>query len=233
VRNGTRSDGRQVKLHNEFTVAAPLEETWRTLLDIERVATCLPGAAVEPGSDEGVYRGRMKMRIGPMTVDYRGTARLEEIDEDTRTASIVVQAREEKGQGTAAAVIRNRVSSENGSTHVSAETELKLTGRQAQFGRGVVEDVAAAMMQEFATRLEREITAGGGEGQPVAATADAAQATGDEEEEEALDLGGVLLHSPQVRRLAIVAGAVLAALVVVLIARRPGRRVTFNIDLRR
>jgi uncharacterized protein len=220
-----------VKLHNEFTVAAPLEETWRTLLDIERVATCLPGAAVEPAGDEGVYRGRMKVRIGPMTVDYRGTARLEEIDEDTRTASIVVQAREEKGQGTAAAVIRNRVSSENGSTRVSAETELKLTGRQAQFGRGVVEDVAAAMMQEFATRLEREITAGGGEGRPVAATPSAADSADDGE--EALDLGAVLLSTPQARRLAIVAGAVLALLAVLVIARRPGRRVTFNIDLRR
>jgi carbon monoxide dehydrogenase subunit G len=219
-----------VKLHNEFTVAAPLEETWRTLLDIERVATCLPGAAVEPAGDEGVYRGRMKVRIGPMTAEYRGTARLEEIDEDTRTASIVVQAREEKGQGTAAAVIRNRVSSANGSTHVSAETELKLTGRQAQFGRGVVEDVAAAMMQDFASRLEREI-AGGGEGRPVAATAGAADSADDGE--EALDLGAVLFSTPQARRLAIVAGAVLAVVAVLVIARRPGRRVTFNLDLRR
>jgi carbon monoxide dehydrogenase subunit G len=218
-----------VKLHNEFTVAAPLEETWRTLLDIERVATCLPGAAVEPAGDEGVYRGRMKVRIGPMTVDYRGTARLEEIDEDARTASIVVQAREEKGQGTAAAVIRNRVSSANGSTQVSAETELKLTGRQAQFGRGVVEDVAAAMMQEFATRLEREIT-GADESRPVAASAGAADSPGDG---EALDLGAVLLSTPRARRFAIVAGALLAVLGVLLVARRPGRRVTFNIDLRR
>jgi uncharacterized protein len=86
-----------LKLHNEFTVRASLEDTWRTLLDIERVATCLPGAKLESGGEDGVYRGQMKMRVGPMTVDYRGTAQLEDVDEDAHTASIAVKARDVKG----------------------------------------------------------------------------------------------------------------------------------------
>ena len=83
-----------MKLENSFTVEAPVDKTWETLLDIERVARCLPGAKVEPGEDEDVYRGAMKVKLGPMTVDYRGTARLQDVDEDTHTASIAVQARE-------------------------------------------------------------------------------------------------------------------------------------------
>ena len=94
-----------MQLENEFTVTAPLDQTWETLLDIERVATCLPGATIEPSEDDGVYRGAMKMKLGPMNVSYQGTARLQDVDEDTHTASIAVQAREAKGQGTAAAVI--------------------------------------------------------------------------------------------------------------------------------
>src|SRR5687767_271896 len=109
-----------MKLENTFTVAAPLERTWATLLDIERVAGCLPGATIEPAHDDGVFRGAMKIKLGPMVVDYRGTARLQDVDEDTHTASIAVQAREARGPGTAAAVISNRLEPENGRTRIVA-----------------------------------------------------------------------------------------------------------------
>ncbi|MGH2983866.1 MAG: SRPBCC family protein [Solirubrobacterales bacterium] len=224
-----------MKLQNEFTVDAPVDRTWQTLLDIERVATCLPGARIEPGDDDGVYRGAMKVKVGPMTVDYRGTARLQDVDEDTRTASIVVQAREAKGQGTAAAVIRNQLEARNGSTHVSAETDLKLTGRQAQFGRGIVEDVAGAMMSDFAKRLELELQGEGapsGE-KPPAVRAGETAAAATEEPEEALDLGGVLLKSPVARQAGIIGALVLGLLALLLVLRRPRRRITFNIDLSR
>jgi uncharacterized protein len=220
-----------MKLQNEFTVDAPVDRTWQTLLDIERVATCLPGARIERSEDDGLYRGAMKVKVGPMTVDYRGTARLEEVDEDTHTASIVVQAREAKGQGTAAAVIRNHLEARNGSTYVLAETDLKLTGRQAQFGRGIVEDVAGTMMGEFAKRLEQQLhqppqegsAAAGGEpaaGEPPAG-------------EEALDVGSVLLNSDAVRRVGLVAAVTVALVSLLLLLRRPRRRITFNIDLGR
>jgi carbon monoxide dehydrogenase subunit G len=148
-----------MKLRNEFVVAAPLERTWETLLDVPRVASALPGAAIEPGpngnSTAGDHRGRMKVKIGPVTAEYAGTARLEEVDEDGHAATFYVQG--SGGQGTAAATIVNRLEPADGGTRVVVETDLRVTGRAAQFGRGLMEDVAAAMLGEFAKRLEREI----------------------------------------------------------------------------
>jgi carbon monoxide dehydrogenase subunit G len=232
-----------MKLENSFTVAAPLDRTWQTLLDIERVATCLPGAKIEPGDEDGVYRGAMKVKLGPMTVDYRGTATLQDVDEDTHTASIAVQAREAKGQGTAAAVIRNQLEAQNGGTRVVAITDLKITGRQAQFGRGIMEDVATTMMAEFAKRLEQEIQSGEGAAGSGAAPKAAAAGPGasadreasspqPEPEPEALDLGNVLAQTPIVRYGAIAAGALLVlGLLALLRGRR--RQLTVNLNLRR
>jgi uncharacterized protein len=232
-----------MKLENSFTVAAPIAETWETLLDIERVAKCLPGAQIEPGDEDGVYRGAMKVKLGPMTVDYRGTARLQDVDEDTHTASIAVQAREAKGQGTAAAVIRNQLEPQNGGTRVVAVTELKITGRQAQFGRGIMEDVASTMMGEFAKRLESEIgsgaptreAAGGGAAAAAAPTGDAgpAEERGRQEEPEALDLGNVLASTPAVRYAGIAGAVLLVLLALSVLLRGRRRQLTFNVNLRR
>jgi len=226
-----------MRLENSFTVAAPLERTWRTLLDIERVATCIPGAKIESGGEDGVYRGAMKMKLGPMTVDYRGTARLGDVDEDTHTASIAVQAREAKGQGTAAAVISNHLEPQNGGTKVVAVTELNITGRQAQFGRGIMEDVASTMMSQFAERLEGELQRDGTK-EPERASTDTrppAEPTAPRsaEPEEALDLGNVLASTPLVRYggIAAVAALLLVALFALLRGRR--RQITFNVNLRR
>jgi carbon monoxide dehydrogenase subunit G len=232
-----------MKLENSFTVAAPIAETWETLLDIERVAKCLPGAQIEPGDEDGVYRGAMKVKLGPMTVDYRGTARLQDVDEDTHTASIAVQAREAKGQGTAAAVIRNQLEPQNCGTRVVAVTELKITGRQAQFGRGIMEDVASTMMGEFAKRLESEIgsgaptreAAGGGAAAAAAPTGDAgpAEERGRQEEPEALDLGNVLASTPAVRYAGIAGAVLLVLLALSVLLRGRRRQLTFNVNLRR
>jgi carbon monoxide dehydrogenase subunit G len=232
-----------MKLENSFTVAAPIDDTWRTLLDIGRVAKCLPGAQIEPGDEDGVYRGAMKVKLGPMTVDYRGTARLQDVDEDTHTASIAVQAREAKGQGTAAAVIRNQLESQNGGTRVVAVTDLKITGRQAQFGRGIMEDVATTMMGEFAKRLESEIGLGtatqapaGDAAAEVAASttqAGAAEESRRQEEPEALDLGNVLASTPMVRYAGIAGAALLVLLVLVAFLRGRRRGLTINVNLNR
>jgi uncharacterized protein len=245
-----------MKLENEFSVAASLEDTWKTLLDIERVATCLPGATIEPGGEDGVYHGRMKMKLGPMTVSYQGTAKLEDVDEDSHTASIAVQAREAKGQGTAAAVISNHLEQVNGKTRVVAVTDLQITGRQAQFGRGIMEDVASSMMKQFATRLEQEIQNGppeseataaadsGGDETPApsrAAAAAAASSTAPDDDEEVLDVGGVLANTEMLRYAGIAGGAllVIGLLIAALRGRRSGLTVninarrSFNVDLRR
>jgi len=109
-----RQEVQRVKLRNEFVVAAPLERAWETLLDIERVANFLPGAVIEGSDADGAFVGTMRIKLGPMVIDYRGTARLGTVDEDTHTASMEVEAVDQKGQGGASAVIHNRLVQENG-----------------------------------------------------------------------------------------------------------------------
>jgi carbon monoxide dehydrogenase subunit G len=164
-----------MKLTNEFEVAVPVDDVWPALLDIERVARFLPGAEIEASDEPGVFNGTMRVKLGPMTVNYRGTARLGEVDEEARSAAIEVEAREARGQGRAAATISNRLIDEGGRTRVVAETDLKITGRQAQFGRGIMEDVAGSMLDDFARRFEASLLeqAGAAAGEPVAAGAGA------------------------------------------------------------
>jgi carbon monoxide dehydrogenase subunit G len=151
-------------LENEFTVGADVETVWRALLDMEGVASCLPGATITATEQENVYDGSMRLKIGPMRVEYRGTATLSAVDEGTHTAVISLSAREAKGQGSAMATIRNRLSEVDGGTRVSAQTELHITGPQAQFGRGVIEDVGRRVLDEFSQRLEQRIVGGDGPG---------------------------------------------------------------------
>ena len=151
-----------MKLRNEFTVSVPVERAWETLLDIETVAGFLPGAKIEPSGGDGVFHGSMKVKVGPMVVNYEGTARLASADEQAHRAEIEVRAKEAKGQGTAAAVITNTLVQENGRTRVIAETDLQVTGRQAQFGRGIMQDVAGRMLGDFAGRLEAYLAADDG-----------------------------------------------------------------------
>ena len=192
-----------MKLRNEFVVAAPLEQTWRTLLDVPRVASALPGATIEPGGDAGVYRGRLSLKIGPVTAQYEGTARIEEVDEDAHVASFYVQGA--GGQGSAAATITNRLEQTDGGTRVVVETDLQVTGRAASFGRGLMEDVSARLLAEFARRLQQEIIA------PPGTTTRVGRV------EPQFDLGAAAWE-PLVRRYALPA---LVALVLLLLLRRP------------
>jgi carbon monoxide dehydrogenase subunit G len=221
-----------MKLQNEFSVNIPLERAWETLLDIETVAGFLPGAKIEPTGEDGVFQGSMRIKVGPMTVNYEGTARLAAVDEESHTADIEVRAKEAKGQGTAAAVIRNRLVQENGRTRVIAETDLQVTGRQAQFGRGIMQDVAGRMLADFARRFEAYLSA-----PAEAARAEAPAAAGAlppaREPEEALDLGGVLTQTPVVRYgVPLAAGLVLLVLLVrAARSRKRGLTVRFGIGL--
>jgi hypothetical protein len=179
-----------LEFENEFVVDAPVEPTWGTLLDLPRVARCLPGATIEPVSEDGSYPGSMRVKVGPVTIDYKGVARLTEVDEDARVAVFNVQGKELRGQGSASATIRNSLVPEGGSTRVKVETELSVTGRPAQFGRGIMQDVAGSMLADFAQSLS-EMVAAEGTSAAAAPGADAEPA-----KEQALDLtghvGGVL-----------------------------------------
>jgi uncharacterized protein len=145
-----------MKLENEFTVPAPVEQAWEVLLDVERVAPCLPGAAIE-GRDGDEHRGTMTIRIGPITTRYAGTVRIEEADEAARRAVMRAQARDSRGQGTAAATITSSMEPVEGGTRVHVETDMRVTGPAAQFGRGVMQDVSAKLMGRFADCLASEM----------------------------------------------------------------------------
>jgi len=226
-----------MKLVNEFTVAAPIEQTWTTLLDVERVASCLPGASIEPVGEDGVYRGRMRIKAGPVSMAYGGTVRLAEVDADSHVALFEARANETRGTGTAAARIRNSLEPTADGTRVQVETELEVTGRAAQFGRGLMEEVASKMLGQFSGRLEELVLEGPQEGAAPAANgrgADAAapapERAASAEEEPALDLGAAVLGG-RARRLAAggLAAALLAALVGMLLRRRSrGLTVTFR-----
>lgn len=202
-------------LHNEFTVGAEPDKVWRHLLDMEQVARCLPGATITPTGEENTYDGTMRLKIGPMTVEYRGRAVLRDVDEDARTAVIALSAREAKGQGTAMATVRNRLAQVEGGTRVQAETELNITGPQAQFGRGVIEDVGGRVMREFSRRLEEQIASAGRPAAPVAGDVAVARDAPD-----VLDVGS-LVPREKVRG---AAAALAALLAVVLLVRRRRRR---------
>jgi uncharacterized protein len=210
-----------VILENQFTVGADIDSVWRALLDMEGVASCLPGATITGTEEENAYDGSMRLKIGPMRVEYRGTATLSEVDEQSHTAVISLTAREAKGQGSAMATIRNRLEPVDGGTQVTAQTDLHITGPQAQFGRGVIEDVGRRVLDEFSQRLEERIggsAAAAAEDAPSAALPVAAQPRQPSAPvSDELDVGSLLARMPAVR----IGGAgLLLALGVVLLRHR-------------
>jgi uncharacterized protein len=160
-----------MKLENEFTVPAPIEHAWEVLLDVERVAPCLPGAAIER-SEGDEHAGTMTIRIGPITTRYAGTVRIEEADAAGRRAVMRAQARDSRGQGTAAATITSSMEAVEGGTRVRVETDMRVTGPAAQFGRGVMQDVSAKLMGRFADCLAEQMAGGPPEDAAVAAPPD-------------------------------------------------------------
>jgi uncharacterized protein len=156
-----------MKLKNEVIVPAPLEQTWPLLLDVPRMVRALPGATVEPDGAEGVYRGALKVRLGPVAMEYEGVARLEDVDEDEHVATFRIEGRERRGHGGATATITNRLLPAEGGTRLIVETDLSVTGRAAQFGRGLMEDVAGHLLQRFARGLEAAVLGGAEEVAPA------------------------------------------------------------------
>lgn len=165
-----------MKINNEFTVGVPVEEAWNIMLDLERIAPCLPGAAIQ-GSEDDEYQGTMKVKIGPITANYKGTVKIEEADAENHRAVMEATGRDARGQGTASAKITSTLEEQGDSTRVQVETDMRLTGRAAQFGRGIAQDVATKMLGQFAECLEREIAGSPREGAAASAT-DTSEASG-------------------------------------------------------
>jgi len=148
-----------VELDNNFTVTAPIDQAWDVLLDVEKVARCLPGATLEGSEDGNVYAGHVKLKVGPIVVTYKGTAQFLEIDADHHRAVIDASGKEARGSGTAKAVVTTELRDGGDHTEVFVKTELNITGRPAQFGRSVIADVAARLTDQFAKNLAAELEA--------------------------------------------------------------------------
>ena len=145
-----------MQLENEFSVPAPVSEVWKTLLDVERIAPCMPGATVERVDGDEVA-GRVRVKVGPVTASYAGTARFVTKDEAAHRFVLEGSGRETRGTGTASATVEVSMSEQDADTRVRVVTSLEVTGKQAQFGRGVMADIAAKLTDQFAACLAERV----------------------------------------------------------------------------
>ena len=148
-----------MEITDRFRVSTPIDETWSVLLDIERIAPCLPGAQLQE-IDGDEFRGVVKVKVGPITAQYKGTAKLAEVDEAARRILIDASGRDTRGQGNASAKILVTMTGDEKGTEVSVHTDLSITGKVAQFGRGVLGDVSAKLLGQFVERLEADVLSG-------------------------------------------------------------------------
>ena len=165
-----------MKIENSFDVPLPPAEAWRVLLDIERVAPCLPGAEIIETLDDKTYKGKVAVKLGPVAVSFVGTARFEEIDEAQRKVKVKASGTEQKGRGGAQAMVEfSLVETAHRVTHVAIVTDLSLNGAVAQYGRGaaMIQDMAQQMVGRFADALKAQIE--GSEAERAAAVAAAAK----------------------------------------------------------
>jgi carbon monoxide dehydrogenase subunit G len=153
-----------MEINDSFRVSTPIDATWKVMLDIEGIAPCLPGAQLQE-IDGDEFRGVVKVKVGPITAQYKGTAKLAEVDEVNRRIVIDASGRDTRGQGNAKATIVVTMAAEGGGTKVDVATDLAITGKVAQFGRGVLADVSSKLMGQFVENVERDVlsTAGGGD----------------------------------------------------------------------
>ena len=241
-----------MQLTHSFRVPVPVDEAWAVLRDVERIAPCMPGTTIESVDGEE-FSGRVKVKVGPITVTYRGNASFVDVDDEHHRASIEASGKETKGAGTARATVRAELQPDGDETEVTVHTDLAVTGRPAQFGRGVMADVGGKLIGQFADCLSAELGAAAAPTAPdetvpeTAAAADTAgpgpvpvtgeatrppagpvtpprrQMTSASGDDDAIDLLGVA-GAPMLKlALPAVAGAVLL-LVWVLAARRRSRR---------
>ncbi|MGZ4200499.1 MAG: SRPBCC family protein [Thermoleophilaceae bacterium] len=146
-----------MKLEQSFDVKAPIDVVWKTLVDVELVAPCLPGAKIT-GSDNGVYQGDFQVKVGPTTASYRGSLEMKELDEASHTATMSARGQDKRGQGSANATIVSSLSETGEGTHVEVVTDFTITGALARFGRGgMMQDIANRLLRDFASCLEKRI----------------------------------------------------------------------------
>ena len=249
-----------MQMQHHFTVPVPVDVAWKALLDPERVAPCMPGAKLTK-VEGNEFSGSVKVKLGPVTLLYKGTGTFKEVDEANHRAVIDASGKDSRGNGTAAATVTAVLTPEGSSTKVTVDTDLKITGKPAQLGRGLIAEVGGKILNQFAECLAEKKTAGpekAAQAEEASAEAKpaATQAAREEEQpswrvapvgaadgerevvaekagsvspgktapaDEAIDLLGTA-GTPVLKRVAPIAGAVIALLLVVRARRRKRRR---------
>jgi uncharacterized protein len=230
-----------MKLEHEFSVPVPQEQAWAVLLDVEHIAPCMPGATLDriDGDDFG---GQVKVKVGPIQVTYAGTARIVERDEDAHRAVIEATGKEARGPGTVSMTVTAQLHEASDGTRVTTVSDLSITGRPAQFGRGVMADVGAKIIGQFADCLSAKLAAppaGSGEAPAPDVAQDARMGgstphvphdnlpsqdpQGGERTPQAIDLLDAA-RSPAMKRVAPALAAAVALIIALLIALKARRR---------
>lgn len=142
-------------IKNSFEVPLPVDQTWKTLLDIRKIAPCMPGAELLEVNDDNTFKGKVAVRLGPVALSFLGNARFEEIDEAAHRARVKGQGSDAKGRGGASGVVTFALSPIDGGTRVDVDTSVNLSGAVAQYGRGtgMIQDVASQIIGQFAEAL--------------------------------------------------------------------------------
>ncbi len=219
-----------MKIEDQFRVDVPIDEAWKVLLDLERIAPCLPGAQLtEVEGDE--YRGTVKIKVGPITAQYKGVAKIVEADEANHKVVLQAEGRDTRGQGNASAAVIATLVEEDGGTVVKIDTDLNITGKVAQFGRGVMADVSSKLLGQFADNLQQDVLSG----TPTVATetppaAEAVTAPGaarkiDSKEAEPIDLVDAAGGSVGKRVVPLLAGLVAVLALWSIFKRRKKRKI--------
>lgn len=160
-----------MELNHDFQVSVPIEQAWGVLTDLERIAPCMPGAQlVEVDGDE--YRGVVRVKVGPITTQYKGTAKMVDLDPIAHRAVLRAEGRETRGQGAASATVTATLTASEGGTEVHIETDLDISGKVAQFGRGALGEVSGKILDQFVRELEANVLTG-----PAPSTDDPAPST--------------------------------------------------------
>src|SRR3954452_20737357 len=148
-----------MKLENSFPVPVPVDQAWQVLQDVERIAPCMPGATLDSVEGDS-FQGRVKVKVGPIMLTYSGKATFAQKDESAHSMLIEASGKETRGSGTAKATVQAQMQAEGDSTKVVLSTDLAVTGKPAQFGRGVMADVSGKLINQFANCLAQEVQSG-------------------------------------------------------------------------
>ena len=207
-----------MELVHDFTVPVPADEAWEVLTDVQRIVTCMPGASVTK-VDGDAFEGGMKIKLGPIGMNFTGHGTFLEKDADAKKAVIQAKGRDAKGNGGAQATVTAALAGSDGSTTVHVVTDLNVSGKAGQFGGGVLKDVSNRMLTQFADNLAAQLTSDGQRTEPApapeaapAAKPAAAPAAVAGPEDSGLDLGALLFGSESTRRTAKTAGTLIAGI---------------------